>query len=266
MWGTGLKTVRKVGDVLRLFTTTNPQHSSSEIAKALGVSPSSAHELIHSLAEIGLLHKVSPGKFRLGKLAVSLARVFEDTDPLFDAAHPVVSEFSKTYGETAQVAALQGDRLVILAEREGDHPVRVAAKVVGPESPLYAVAPGKLLLAHMAMAALERLLKSTTFVQFTGFTVRSPSYLLTELSKAMEQGIAVADKEYVADLTTLATPIRNHAGSVVAAFGLALPASRYAAQPRALQGIAVEAARRVSARLGYVEASSRVRRPASAST
>ncbi|MDJ1009248.1 MAG: IclR family transcriptional regulator [Paracoccaceae bacterium] len=246
-----MKAAARIGQVLSHFTVTAPERGTGEIASLLGLANSSAHELLNGLAETGLLQKQAPGRFRLGPLVAGLAQVLANTDGVIEAARPVVARTAEDHGETVHVVTLTGRHLAALSAQTGNRPVGVARGVISSETPLHAVGAGKLLLAQMPTAELLRLIETLELTGFTDRTVTARSHLRDQLSMIREDGFAEAVGEWHRDLATCAAPIRSHAGVCVAAFSLAVPLSRYELQPRAYRAIAIQAADRISARLGW---------------
>src|ERR1700721_403569 len=69
-----LATVKKLDPALDLFTADRPEWGVSEVAGALGMSKSSAHALLTTLDDIGLLKRTADARYRLGGGALSLSR------------------------------------------------------------------------------------------------------------------------------------------------------------------------------------------------
>ena len=249
-----MKATERIGQVLALFTITAPERGTSEIASLLNIANSSAHELLNGLAQAGLLQKQMPGRFRLGPMVASLAQVLANTDGLVEAARPVVARTAEEHGETVHVLELASHRLAALSAQTGNRPVGVSRDVISSETPLHAVGAGKLLLSHLPTADLLRTLDLINLTAFTDQTITARSHLRDELSVIREENFAEAVSEWHIDLATCAAPIRSHSGVCIAAFSLAVPVSRYVQQPRAYRAITVQAADRISSRLGWRDA------------
>ena len=249
-----MKAAERIGQVLALFTATAPERSTGEIAALVGIANSSSHELLNGLAQTGLLRKQAPGRFRLGPMVAALAQVLANTDGLVEAARPIIARTAEDHGETVHVFELAGHSLASLSSQSGTRPVGVSRSVLSSESPLHAIAAGNLLLAHLPTADLLRILDTLELTASTDATVTARSTLRNRLAEICEAGFAEVVGEWHPDLATCAAPIRSHAGTCVAVFSMAVPLSRYALQPRAYRAIAVQAADRISARLGWQDA------------
>jgi DNA-binding IclR family transcriptional regulator len=67
-----LGTVSKAGDVLKLFTAADPERGVSEVAQRMRLPKSSAHALLATLAETGLVRRTNTGRYHLGWRVVEL--------------------------------------------------------------------------------------------------------------------------------------------------------------------------------------------------
>src|SRR4051812_50136167 len=99
-----LRTVMRAGAVLDLFTDEEPEWGVTATAARLGIANSMAHDLLVSLASIGLLQRVGHGRYRLGWRTGSLASVLLRTSDLKAQAAPV--------GQRLARGAPPGGRLV----------------------------------------------------------------------------------------------------------------------------------------------------------
>lgn len=109
--------VLKVGEVLDLFTVEQPRWGATAVAGELGIAKSSAHELLKSMAAIGLLQRDGSGRYGLGWRPLELARMRMEAGR---AAVPVARELAQHFGETVHVAARDRGRLVYLVSEKPD--------------------------------------------------------------------------------------------------------------------------------------------------
>ena len=90
-----LGTLARAGAVLDLFTTDEPEWGVTATAQRLGIGKSLAHDVLASLAGIGLLQRVGHGRYRLGWRTVTLASVLLRTSELKVHARAVVAAASR---------------------------------------------------------------------------------------------------------------------------------------------------------------------------
>ena len=102
-----LRTVSKIGPVLDLFTVEHPEWGVSEAAEALGVPKSSAHALLSTLADVGLLAATSHIRYRLGWRVLALGETLRATLDLRSAAHPA-NRFARGWSSSGTPCAPDG--------------------------------------------------------------------------------------------------------------------------------------------------------------
>ena len=116
---------------------------------------------------------------------------------------------------------------------------------VGTRFPAYATSMGRVLLAAQSDERLDEYLESTSLRGLTGHTITSATALRRELRKIRSQGWALVDQELEEGLRSIAVPVRDPAGAVVAAVNVSMHAGRTSAeQARAVVLPALRAAAR----------------------
>jgi DNA-binding IclR family transcriptional regulator len=124
---------------------------------------------------------------------------------------------------------------------------------VGRKLPAYSTGTGKVFLAHLSEQDLKRFFHSVKMKRFTPKTLTSREALRLELAKIRMQGYAVDWAENEAEVVSVAAPVRDQTGEVVAAVSVAGPVyriSREAMRERIVPEV-VRAATMISRRLGY---------------
>src|SRR5687767_5541734 len=227
----------------------------SEIARALGLPKSTVHRLLQALARRGLVEQEG-GRYAPGASLVGLGLGAQERDPVVAAARPVLDEEARALGETVFLMAARSGGLVVLDKAEGAGFLRAAPRL-GEAVPLHATAAGKLALAF----APERFpLPAAGSERFTELTVLDPEALRAEVERARKQGFAENHGEWIEGLSVVAAPVLLDvpAGGrrliAVLAVAAATPRLRELGAARVAKR-AVEAARRVQARLGAPNAS-----------
>jgi DNA-binding IclR family transcriptional regulator len=239
-----VKTIRKVGTILRHFSVYAPEHTLTDLSKVLGASVSGTFDIVDGLREIGLLTKVGRGRYRLGPLVSSMNAVLDDTTPVAEAARAVLDHLSEEYGETVHLTQQDNGRLLVLGARDGRRTLNVARSAIGPQLELGDCAPGWLHLAAMDEDQRQGLRDRHQ----GGRNWPKDDVLAHVFSDGYVAGPLKTDT----DVVCTAALIRNHAALSAGVVGLAVPASRYEKEPRAYKSITMRAARDISAKLGFV--------------
>jgi DNA-binding IclR family transcriptional regulator len=107
-----MRSVRRAGEVLDLFSVERPHWGPTEVAAEVGVAKSSAHALLRELEHAGLLERMACGRYRLGWRLAGLARTMLQTHGHHTTLVPVAHELSRQLGETVHLAALDRDRVL----------------------------------------------------------------------------------------------------------------------------------------------------------
>lgn len=246
-----LQTIEKASEVLTLFNRDHPEWGVREVADVLGLAKSSAHDLLTSLAQTGLLSKTDDGRYRLGWRLVTLSETLLATTELRREARPVLDELAAQYRETVHLAILDDTKVVYVDKLEGQQAVRVELTSLGTRLYPHCSALGKVLLAYRPEAEVKRILTLNGLPRFTAHTITDKDELEQALAKIRKQGYAFDLEEILPDLCCIGAPIRNHTGQVMAAISMSIPAYRFQRSQTEFRKAVVGAGRMISERLGH---------------
>lgn len=222
-----LNTVEKVGRVLDLFTRESPDWGVSEVAKALDVPRSSAHAVLSSLADIGLLQWRPGGRYRVGWRVLELAEVQRRTLDLRAAARPVLERLVEEHGETVHLGVRDRYHMLYVDKFVGNRNITVQGGQVGARAVPYCTSLGKMIMASAGISELPEYLAFTTLRRFTPSTITDPDALKAELQEISRRGYAYDLGEAVEDVYCVAAPVRDDLGQVIAAVSMSSPKNRF---------------------------------------
>jgi DNA-binding IclR family transcriptional regulator len=225
----------------------------TEIAAKLGVHKSTVSRLISVLEARGFVEQVSErGKYRLGFAIVRLARSTNARLDLVKQSQAACDALAAESGETTNVAILDGDRIVNVAEAVGPSGITLRTWV-GQSCPAHATSSGKVLLASLPTDDLRERL-ATTLESFTDGTVTTRSGLEAELKTVRERGWASVREELEVGLNAVAAPVYDSEANLVAALSVSGPSYRLGeGQFDDIAKRVIAAAETVSRRLGWVD-------------
>src|SRR5512143_1308557 len=126
-----LQTIQKAGELLALFDREHADWGEREVAVKLKIAKSSTHDLMSSLAKLGLLHKTEDNRYRLGWRLVTLSETLLATTELLREARPVMEELAAQYQETIHLAVLDDTQAVYVDKPAGKQAVRVELPSLG---------------------------------------------------------------------------------------------------------------------------------------
>ncbi|MCW2717142.1 MAG: IclR family transcriptional regulator, regulon repressor [Pseudonocardiales bacterium] len=250
-----LSTVRNAARLLKEFRSREASLGVSELARRLDLGKSNVHRLLTTLVAEGLLEQESrTGGYRLGVVMFELGEAVRVHLDLHAAAGPVLAHLRDQTGESSQVGVLDGDEVVYVDRLESAHSLRLFTET-GRRVPAHCTSSGKVLLAHAPEHEREAFL-ARPLATLTPHTIVDAAVLRSELATVRARGWAEAINEREIGVASLAAPIRDLHGDVVAAVSIGAPVARFGAVPRRRFARAlVEAGEAVSRRLGWTEES-----------
>ena len=246
-----LQTIEKASEVLALFDREHPEWGVREVAEALGLAKSSAHDLLTSLEQVGLLGKNDDGRYRLGWRLVTLSETLLATTELRREARPIMEELADQYRETLHLAVLDDTMVVYVDKLEGKQAVRVELTSLGTRLYAHCSALGKVLLAYQSEENVRRIIKVEGLPRFTANTITDANELEQTLVKVRRQGYATDQEEILPDLCCIGAPIYNHTGQVIAAISMSIPAYRFQRSQVEFRKAVMRTGKTISERLGY---------------
>jgi IclR family transcriptional regulator, KDG regulon repressor len=240
-------------EILRLLAGADGPLGVTEVAERLSVDPSTAYRLLATLESNGLVQQEADSKkYSLGYGVLEIASALLRRLSVVEAADQFLRSIAALTHESTHVAVLDGSRAVFVGRQSGSGILRVET-TVGSSEPAYCTAVGKALLADHTEAELHHLFPDEPLPRHTPHTITTVADMLVELERVRRNGYAYDDEELHPGVRCLASPVRDHRGRVVAAFGLSMPATRLTREdmPALVKQIA-SAAEAISAQLGYV--------------
>jgi IclR family acetate operon transcriptional repressor len=193
----------------------------NELARRIGVSPSTASRLLATLETAGMVQRDGHGPFRLGLALVTLAdRALSRLD-LRALARPVLVELMERTGETATLS-VPGGREAITVDSVPSRSSVVSMARLGRPSVAHATAVGKVMLAFG-----ERPLPRERELQaLTEHTITVRGELAAEVLSARKRGYATVFGEREPDVNAIAAPVFDRDRALAAILGVQGPAVR----------------------------------------
>lgn len=247
-----LESANRVLQLLEIFRPGEPDVSLTQIAERMSLPKSSVHRLLETLMAHRFVERnQTTRRYRLGIRVFEIGSIVIHDRGLHSAAHPLIEELALTTGETCHLAVLSGTEAVYVYKIHGGASISMSSRV-GGRAPCYCTSIGKVLIAWSGDDSFRRVVNSG-FSPHTANTILTEGQFAAELEKVRRKGFALDLEEFERGLRCISAPVRDHTGSVLAALGLAGPASRLTNERlRELQGPVIATAEAVSRNLGYV--------------
>jgi IclR family acetate operon transcriptional repressor len=217
-----VRSVARALDILDMLQNEADGVPLARITQAVDLPKSSVFRYLSTLADRGyVLQDPATGDYRLGMGFVpSHTRHLQ---VLSARARPLLERLRDRFGETVNLAVLDGNRIAYVEILESTRAMRLAARV-GDRVPVHSSALGKTICARMADAEIAQILRAEGMPRLTGNTITTVSGFLSEIAGVRERGWAMDDREHEEDGRCVAVAVPG--GRIPAAISLSAPAAR----------------------------------------
>jgi DNA-binding IclR family transcriptional regulator len=218
----GIQVIARAAEVLRALEGEEGGLSLGQLAQRIGLPRSTVQRIVESLSAEQFVISAGQAGVRLGP---ALLRIAASTRLDFtERVRPILQDLSRELGETIDLSVLKGSGAVFVDQVPGSHRLR-AVSAVGERFPLYCTANGKALLATLAPAAAEHLLREP-FEELTPQTLTTASAVLREVEACRETGIAYDRQEHTEGISAVGTAYIDPMGRPTA-ISIPVPTSRF---------------------------------------
>jgi len=204
--------------VLRSFGADAPAQTLSGAAARSGMTRAGARRILLTLQQLGYVD-VEGRLFRLTPKVLELGFAYLGSQPVWRLAQPAMEELVQDLHEPCSAAVLDGDDIVYVL-RVPANKIMAISLGVGSRLPAYCTSMGRVLLADLPAPARRERVARMALAARTGRTVTDPAQLLAILDQVRREGHALVHGELEEGLVSLAAPIVNRAGRVVAAINV----------------------------------------------
>lgn len=209
--------------VIRAFSADAPTQSLTEIAGRAGLTRAAARRFLLTLVDLGYAR--SDGRlFSLTPRVLELGYAYLSSFSLTQIAEPHMQALVEEVHESCSMSVLDETDVVYVA-RVPSARIATVAISVGTRFPAHATSMGRVLLASRPQSEIDDYLARAELIRYVSRTEVDAASIRTELARVAKQGFAVVDQELEEGLRSVAVPIRDGAGRVVASVNLSAHAS-----------------------------------------
>jgi IclR family pca regulon transcriptional regulator len=210
--------------VIRAFDAEHAELTLSDVARATGLPRAAARRFLLTLVDLGYM-RTDGGLFALRPRILELGYAYLSSIALPDVAQPHMETLAAQVHESCSLSMLDGSDIVYVA-RVPTRRIMTVAINVGTRFPAYATSMGRVLLAGLPMTELDTYLAGTELRALTPKTISDAGRLRKTLERIAAQGFALVDQELEVGLRSIAVPVRDATGSVVAALNVSMHVGR----------------------------------------
>lgn len=218
--------VGKALKVLEVFNGTSEPLSLKEISERTRLGRSATQRQLYTLKMLGyLLQDKKTARFRVSLKAIRLANSYLISDELLRFSLPYLIEANKVSEQTINIYR-RDDLSLILVQRVAGQQILNPTVTIGSSFPLFATAPGRVLLAYSSDEEVLDVLKRSDMRPLTPYTNATVESVMRKIADARKNGYALLDQEAVMGNLSVAAPIFDRDKAAVAAVSLSGPAAK----------------------------------------
>lgn len=256
-----VKSIVKAVDILSFLASSDAGQPLGAVSRELGMHPTTARRLLMSLQHTGMVHQDSESRlYFLGLRLLELGSRVPQQNNLVQRARPVLEQLVQECMETAYLAVYNEGSVVYLDTVECERTIKTTVQI-GQSRPAHTTGTGQVLLSHLSDDAL-RAFVAQPLEKRTAKTITDETALRAALDRIRRDGYAVTVGEHDEGVSSVAAPIMDFTGRVVAAISLSGPSYRLdeAALSRMAASV-TKAARQISTKMGATGAGPAIRVP-----
>jgi IclR family transcriptional regulator, KDG regulon repressor len=220
----------------------------TQLAELVDLPKSTVSRLLSTLHELGAVVPTDNG-YRVGPLIGELANGTGRHGDLVALARPYLTGLVDACGEDAGLSVLDDGDVLYLDQRNAAAEVQLR-DWTGERVPPHCVSSGLVLLAH-ATAAEQRRALDRPLPRLTARTVTSAAKLRRRLATIATRDSEWVYGEFADDINSVAAPVFDSKGQVVAALHVHGPSYRFPGDrdPQQIAAVVADAATRMGSRL-----------------
>ncbi len=212
--------------VIESFGESDRRLSIADVAKKTGLDRATVRRSLLTLVELG--YADYDGKFfTLTPRILRLGHSYLSATTLPVLLQPYLDGLSEVTGQSSSASVLDDTQIVYVA-RASQRRVMSINLNPGSRLPAYCSSMGRVLLAALPEPQIREILARTELRANTERTIVDVELLIAEFRRVRDQGYAVIDQELELGLCSIAVPLRNRRGDIIAALNVGAPAAHVA--------------------------------------
>ena len=210
--------------VIRCFSAEAPRLTISEVARETGLTRAAARRFLITLQALGYVG--SDGRqFFLTPRVLRLGYAYLSSLSVADVAQTHLEQLADVVHESCSASVLDGSDIVYVA-RAATKRIMTISLSVGTRLPAHPTSMGRVLLAGLPDDRLNAYVESVPLAKLTDRTIVDRDTLRAELEKTRTRGWCMVDQELEDGVRSVAVPVHDDSGRVVAAVNTSAHAAR----------------------------------------
>lgn len=210
--------------VINSFSRERNAQTLSEVAQMTGLTRATARRVLLTLVDLGYVHQNSRA-FSLTPKVLDLGYSFLSSFHVVELAQLPMERLVDEVKESSSMSVLDCPDIVYVA-RVPTTRIMTIALALGSRLPVYPTSMGRVLLAGRPDDEIDDYIARTELTQLTPHTVTDEKEFRAILDQVREDGYALVDQELEEGVRSIAAPIINGRGDVIAAMNVSCHAAR----------------------------------------
>ncbi len=210
--------------VIGSFSAERPRLTLAEVARQTGLSRAAARRSLITLQTLGYVGS-EERQFYLTPRVLALGYAYLSSLSIADVAQAHLTDLANEVHESCSASVLDDFDIVYVA-RAATKRIMTISLSVGTRLPAHATSMGRVLLAALPSEQLDHYLATVRLSPLTERTVLDKNRLRAEVEKTRTRGWCLVDQELEDGVRSLAVPIHDSSGRVVAAVNTSAHATR----------------------------------------
>jgi IclR family transcriptional regulator, pca regulon regulatory protein len=210
-------------DVIRAFQPHQPAMSLAAVAGAAGLARPTARRILLTLEELGYVRPAGGG-YELTPRVLELGMTYVLSRNLWEVARPHMEALVARTHESSSIAQLDGSDIVYVA-RVAVPKIIALAVTIGTRFPAMPTSLGKVLLAALPPGQAERVLAEPSRSGIIARWQPDVAERAAELREVRARGWSLTDEQLAAGIRSVAAPLRDGDGQVIAALNVTVHAA-----------------------------------------
>jgi IclR family pca regulon transcriptional regulator len=215
--------------VIQAFSQRQRELTVSQISAKTGFSRASVRRCLYTLGKLGFAASDDSRHFHLRPRVLALGHSYISSMPLAAMAQPILENVSHILHESCSIATLDKTEIIYIARANVTRIMSIDLGV-GSRLPAFCTSMGRVLMADLPAEKLDAFLARIEFKRYTERSVVNAEKLRQVLRLVQRNGYCIVDQELESGLRSMAVPIRDSAGRVVAALNVGAHAQRVSIQ------------------------------------
>ncbi|MBV8350552.1 MAG: IclR family transcriptional regulator [Mycolicibacterium sp.] len=217
----GVQSVERAFELLEILADAGGTAALGELATRAELPQPTIHRLVRTLLALGYVRQLPNRHYTLGP---KLIRLGESAAQLIGAwSRPHLAELVERTGETANMAVLDNDMAVYVAQVPSPHAMRMFTEV-GRRVYTHSTGAGKALLMQLPNEGVLALLRRTGMPALTENSHTTPAALIRDLELSRSRGYTLDEGEQEVGVRCFAVPVPN--APTLTAISISGPAAR----------------------------------------